>query len=135
MAVTSALGALVVRGGRLRAEPTGGIGPVKLSDGEPLRGTSGLVRLRCTRSSLGLVVLEMERAVPHAVPLGQVRQALFAVPSGVCSPCPAQKERASYSCPDPCFAWAVGGTQTLTLGWKSNPEIPQGLTSKSESSN
>lgn len=45
---------------------------MKLSDGEPLWGTSGLVRLRCVRSSLGLVVLEMERALPHAVPLGQM---------------------------------------------------------------
>lgn len=72
-AVTSSLGTLVIRGGRLRAEPTGGIDWVKLSDGEPLRDTSGLVRLGCARSSLGLVVLEMERAVPHAVPLGQVR--------------------------------------------------------------
>lgn len=71
-AVTSSLGTLVIRGGRLRAEPTGGIDWVKLSDGEPLRDTSGLVRLRCARSSLGLVVLEMERAVPHAVPLGQM---------------------------------------------------------------
>lgn len=74
-AVTAALGTLVVRGGRLRAEPAGGIDRVKLSDGEPLWGTSGLVRLRCVRSSLGLVVLEMERALPHAVPLGQVRPA------------------------------------------------------------
>lgn len=81
--VTSALGALVIRGGRLRAEQANNTGSVKLSESEPLRGTSRLVRLRRAQNTLGLVVLEMERAVPHAVPLGQVRRAWCAVPSGV----------------------------------------------------
>lgn len=70
--VTSALGALVIRGGRLRAEQANNTGSVKLSESEPLRGTSRLVRLRRAQNTLGLVVLEMERAVPHAVPLGQM---------------------------------------------------------------
>ena len=95
MTFTSAPRALVVRDDRLQAEPAGSIGSVGRREGEPLRGTSGLVRLRRARSTLGLVVLEMERAVPYAVPLGQVRRAWCAVSSGVCSPCPVQKGQAS----------------------------------------
>lgn len=73
--VTSVPWLLVVRSGCLRADATGGIRLVRFGGSEPLKGTSGLVRLCCARSTLGRVVLAMERAVPQAVPLGQVRRA------------------------------------------------------------
>lgn len=106
----------MVHSGRLRTDATGGIGVVRFGGGEPLRGTSGPVRLRCARSTLGRVVLAMERAVPQAVPLGQVRRAWCAVPSGLCSPCPTRRER---------ILSPVSATRLLTSGRKINLEIPQ----------
>lgn len=63
---------LGLRGGRLHAGPANGIGEVSNREGEVPTGTSGLVRLRCARSTLGLLVFEMERAAQQAVPLGQM---------------------------------------------------------------
>lgn len=48
------------------------------------------------------------------------------MPSVICSPRLAPKGQGRESCPEPYFAWAVGGTRILTRGREDNPEIPQG---------
>lgn len=113
--VTSAPGLPVVRSGRLRADATGGIGAVRFGGGVPLSDTSGRVRLRYARSTLGRVVLAMERAVPQAVPLGQVRRAWCAVPYGLCSPCLARRERMNRIL-SPVLCGLVSATRLLTPG-------------------
>ena len=48
------------------------------------------------------------------------------MPSVICSPRLAPKGQGRESCPEPRFAWAVGGTRIPTRGREDNPEIPQG---------